>query len=257
MTALADVVEFLDHELRTGEVPDYDAAMNGLQLANGGTVTRVAAAVDLSINTVAAALDARADLLLVHHGMFWRGAEPVVGSAYDRLRAAIVGGLAVYSSHLPLDLHPTLGNNALLARELGLVSDGTFGSFRDVAIGVTGPCDVDTAVLFERVGKFSAAYKTTAVATQFAAGRRSKRWAIVTGAGANTDTIAEARARGVDTLIVGEGAHHTAVDAMESGLVILYGGHYATETLGIRALSAHVAARFGLETVFVDVPTGL
>ena len=257
MTALRDVVDFLDVELRTAETPDYDAAQNGLQLANDGKVTRVAAAVDVSFNTISAALDAKADLLLVHHGMFWRGAEPLVGANYERLKRAIDGGLAVYASHLPLDLHPTLGNNALLAKELALTPTGTFSRYRDIEVGVAGSSDIETAELVGRLRSFSAQFATTVVATPFAKGRRTKRWAIVTGAGASSDSIAEAVERGVDTLIVGEGPHHTAVQAMELDLVILYGGHYATETLGVRALATYVGKKFGLDTTFVDVPTGL
>lgn len=257
MTALAGLVNHLDAELRTAEVPDYEGALNGLQLTNAGQVTRVAAAVDYSANTVATALRERADLLLVHHGMYWRGAQRLVGVAYDRLRNAIAGGLAVYASHIPLDLHPVLGNNALLARELRLSADGTFGRFRGIEIGVSGSADLATAELVDRTRRFSDQFETTVVATPFPSGHRTRRWAIVTGAGANADTLAEARERSVDTLIVGEGSHHTAVEAMEAGLVVLYAGHYATETLGVRALATHLASRFDVTAVFVNVPTGL
>jgi dinuclear metal center YbgI/SA1388 family protein len=257
MTALTEVVSYLDAELRSAEVPDYDAAFNGLQLANGGNVTRVAAAVDYSANTVAGALREKADLLLVHHGMFWRGSQALVGVAFDRLRDAISGGLAIYSSHIPLDMHPVHGNNVLLAKELSLKPDGTFGQFRGVEIGVTGASDIATDTLATKAREYSAQFETALVATPFPKGHRTKRWAIITGAGASSSTLAEARARGVDTLIVGEGTHHTAVEAMELGLVVLYGGHYATETLGVRALATHLAERFAISSVFVNVPTGL
>jgi dinuclear metal center YbgI/SA1388 family protein len=258
MARLEEIVRYLDEELRTADVPDYEAALNGLQLANRGTVTRVAAAVDFSARTVADAVRAKADLLVVHHGMFWRGAHAFVGSSYDRLSAAIMNDLAVYSSHIPLDLHPVLGNNVLLARELGLDPDGSFGRWRGgVEIGVMGNADVATASLVQHVRDFSARFNTTAVTTPFEASRRTRRWAIITGAGASSDTLAEARERGVDTFVVGEGAHHTAVDAMESDIVVIYGGHYATETLGVRATADRLAEHFPVETMFVDVPTGL
>jgi dinuclear metal center YbgI/SA1388 family protein len=257
MTKLGDIVSYLDTELRTAETPDYDVAFNGLQLANAGSVTRIAAAVDYSANTVAAALRERADLLVVHHGMFWRGSHPIVGVAFDRLRDAIGGGLAIYSSHIPLDMHPVWGNNVLLAKELGLTPDSTFGQFRGVEVGVSGACDIATASLVDRTREFSSQFNTTLVATTFAKEHRTKRWAVVTGAGVNSASLAEARARGVDTLIVGEGAHHTAVEAMELGVVVLYAGHYATETLGVRAVVSHLASRFGVPSVFVNVPTGL
>ena len=257
MVELNAVVRYLDSELRSSEIPDYDAALNGLQLANSGSITRIAAAVDYSVDTVTGAIRERANLLIVHHGMFWRGAHRLLGPAYERLRAAISGDLAIYSSHIPLDLHPKWGNNVLLARELRLEPDGAFGRFRGVEIGVTGQTDMDTRTLVERLRTYSARYHTTAVNTRFSAERRTKRWAIITGAGANPETLAEARERGVDTLIVGEGTHHTAVEAMENDLVVIYGGHYATETLGVRAVAEHVAERFRVSCAFVDVPTGL
>ena len=257
MTALAGIVSYLDAELRSSEIPDYDAALNGLQLGNAGSVTRVAAAVDYSAMTIKAALKERADLLIVHHGMFWRGAHPIVDVAYERLKQALAGGLAIYSSHIPLDLHPTYGNNVLLAKELGLAPDSAFGKFRGVEIGVSGAGDVATDALAERVRRFSSPFRTTLVCTTIPSGHRTKRWAIITGAGANSSTLAEARERGVDALIVGEGTHHTAVEAMEAGLVLMYAGHYATETLGVRALADHVASRFAVSSVFVDIPTGL
>ena len=257
MAELDAVVRFLDDELRTGEIPDYDAALNGLQLGNAGRVTKIAAAVDFSGATVAGALREKADLLIVHHGMFWAGRERLVGPAFSRLRAAIEGGLAVYSSHLPLDLHPTFGNNALFARELQLKPDQTFGRYKSVEIGVMGTADVPTAQLFERVQAHSRRFATTAVCTSKDAGRRTRRWAIVTGAGASSDTLAEAVERGVDTLIVGEGPHHSAVAAGELGVAVMYAGHYASEVFGVRALAEHAAKRFGLQATFVDVPTGL
>lgn len=257
MAQLTEIARFLDEELRTTEIPDYEGALNGLQLANGGTVTRVAAAVDCSAKAIAGALAERADLLLVHHGMFWGGAQRIVGAAYDRIRSAIGGNLAIYSSHLPLDMHHTLGNNALLASALDLKVDRPFGRYRDIAVGVAGSSDISTKELVERLRAISSRYATTLVTTPFADSRRTRRWAIVTGAGASSATLAEAREIGADTLIVGEGPHHTAVEAIDSGLCVAYAGHYATETFGVRALAATVSERFGVPWTFVDVPTGL
>lgn len=256
MTDLREVVRYLDAELRTAEVPDYERAFNGLQLDNSGRISRIAAAVDFSANTVASAIRERAQLLIVHHGMFWR-TQRLVGVAYERLREAIAADLAVYASHIPLDMHPELGNNALLARELELAVSATFGRYEKVEIGVMGISDLSTQSLFDRMRTFSARYNTTAVSTPFDDERKTRRWAIVTGAGASTETLDEAREKGVDTLIVGEGAHHTAVQAMEQGVVVIYGGHYATETLGVRSLAEQVSKQFDVPWVFVDVPTGL
>jgi dinuclear metal center YbgI/SA1388 family protein len=256
MADLRTVVRYLDDELRTAEIPDSDLALNGLQLENSGTVARVAAAVDFSADTVTGALREKAQLLLVHHGMFWR-AQRMTGAAYQRLRESIAGDLAVYSSHIPLDMHPELGNNVLLAKALQLSAGGTFGRYKGVEIGVWGTTDLPTQSLFDRARAFSAQYNTVAVSTPFVPDRRTRRWAIITGAGASADTLAEVRERGVDTLIVGEGSHHTAVQAMEDQIVIVYAGHYATETLGVRALAEHVSKRFDVPWIFVNVPTGL
>lgn len=257
MARLAEVVEYLDAELRTAEVPDAEVALNGLQLANAGDVTRVAAAVDFSLATVRRAVTDGANLLVVHHGMFWRGAEPLVGRTYERLQAAIAGNLAVYSSHLPLDTHPELGNNALLARALELRPTASFGRYRDIDVGVMGEVDVPTSALVERVRAFARPFGSVVVATRVGDDHRTRRWAIVTGAGASGATLAEARRRSVDTLIVGEGPHHTAVEAAEQGPVVVYAGHYATETLGVQAVATRLADRFGVSWTFIDVPTGL
>ena len=257
MAELDAIVGFLDAELRTREVPDFDAAVNGLQLANGGTVSRVAATVDYSARAVEAAVAQKADLLLVHHGMFWSGAQPIVGTAYRALRTAMTAGLAVYASHIPLDLHPTLGNNVLLARALGLTPDGPFGRYRDVHVGVSGTADVATVDLMGRLRALSARHATTLVTTPVDASRRTRRWAIVTGSGASSQTIGEAREIGADTLIVGEGPHHSAVSAMDAGLCIAYAGHYATETFGVEALARTLSDRFGIPWTFLDLPTGL
>jgi len=251
------IVRYLDDELRTSEVPDYDAALNGLQLANRGQVRRIAAAVDFSADTIDGAVREGANLLVVHHGMFWRGQHAFVGRAYDRLATAVSNDLAVYSSHIPLDLHPGFGNNVLLAKALQLQPDGTFGRYKGVEIGVMGESDVSTQDILVRLREFAAQFRTNVVATPFGAGRVTRRWAIITGAGASPQSLAEVAERGVDTFIVGEGAHHTAVHAIEHGLAIMYAGHYATETLGVRALVEHLSSRFGVSSTFVDVPTGL
>ena len=257
MTRLDEIVARLDDWMRTTEIPDYPGAVNGLQVQNAGEVQKVAAAVDLSRRTIEGAIAAGANLLLVHHGAFWGGVQPIRGAVYDRLRLLLSNDVAVYSSHLPLDLHPELGNNVLLARELGLQPAAGFGRFQTVTIGVSGTTDLPTAALVERAASFSRAHGGGVVATPFPEGRHTRRWAICTGAGASSDTIREASLSEIDTLIVGEGPHHTAVDAPEAGLVIIYAGHYATETLGVRALAERVAADFRIPWTFIEAPTGL
>jgi dinuclear metal center YbgI/SA1388 family protein len=257
MARLDEVTAFLDGLLRVRELPDYPQALNGLQVENRGEVTRIAAAVDYSLRSIEGAVRERADLLLVHHGLFWAGAQPLRGPAYERLRRVFEHGLAVYSAHLPLDAHPDLGNNALLARELGLDASGGFARFQGAPIGLQGLCDLATAELVERARALARRHGGEVVATPFPSERRTRRWAVCTGAGASADTLAESRASGVDTLVAGEGPHWTAVDAIDQGLVVIYAGHYATETLGVGAVAQRVAERFGLPWSFVAAPTGL
>lgn len=257
MTPLREIVAHLDAQLRTTEVPDYPPAVNGLQLQNAGEVTRVAAAVDFSLRAVQAAVSAGADLLVVHHGMFWGGTQPVRGPQYERIASLIRNDVAVYASHLPLDVHPTLGNNALLARELGLVPAAGFARFQTIDVGVRGECDVPTRELADRARHFAARYDGTVVVTPHARSRRTRAFGICTGAGASSETIREAVRLGIDTLIVGEGPHHTGVEAADVDLTIIYAGHYATETLGVQAIGAELEREFGLPWSFLDLPTGL
>ena len=251
------IAERLDALLRTAEIPDYSAALNGLQFANRGDVHRVATAVDFSSHTVREAAAARAQMLLVHHGMFWSGLQAVTGLVYERYRELVTHDIAVYSAHLPLDMHPELGNNALLARRLGLDPSAGFARYKTVDVGLSGSADVDTATLVERARQLAREAGGDVVVTPFDGTRRTRRWAICTGAGADSDTIREAAEREIDTLIVGEGPHHTAVQARDLGIVVVYAGHYATETLGIRALGEFVAREFAVEAQFLDAPTGL
>jgi dinuclear metal center YbgI/SA1388 family protein len=255
--SLEQIAEHLDAMLRTGEVPDYPGAMNGVQVEHTGPVTRCAVTVDASLRTIDAAIDAGANLLIVHHGLFWGGAQPLRGRAFERVRRLIANDVAVYASHLPLDLHPTVGNNALLARELGLVPSAGFARFQSVTIGVMGESDIETAALATRSAAIASREGGTLVTVGDAPGRRTRRWAICTGAGASSDTLREAAAAGIDTLIVGEGPHHTGVEAPEMGIAVLYAGHYATETFGVRALGDEVERAFGIPWSYIAAPTGL
>jgi len=257
MTTSAQLAEYLDTLLDVPSTPDYSNALNGLQLANAGEIVKVAAAVDFSSRTISGAVDAEANLLLVHHGMFWGGLQPLRGPNYTRLKSLIDHDVAVYAAHLPLDRHPTYGNNALLARELGLEPSGDFAMYKTIAIGVRGQADVDTLDLTQRTRAFAQSYGGDVRTTPILPGQRTRHWAICSGGGASPDSLREAAQLGIDTLIVGEGPHHTAVDAAELGITILYAGHYATETLGVRALGAHLLDRFGIPWTFIDAPTGL
>jgi dinuclear metal center YbgI/SA1388 family protein len=255
--SLADIARHLDALLRTAEIADYPGAMNGIQVEHVGPVARCAVAVDASLRTIDATIESGATLLIVHHGLFWGGTQPLRGRAFERIRRLIANDVAVYSSHLPLDMHPEMGNNALLARELGLEPTEGFASYQGVPIGVMGEADVETSMLAGRCATLSRREGGHLVTVGQSPGRRTRRWAICSGAGASSETLREAAASGVDTMIVGEGPHHTAVDAPELGIAILYAGHYATETFGVRALGREVERVFGIPWSFIDAPSGL
>lgn len=257
MIETAALVEYLDTLLDTARIPDYPGAVNGLQLGNAGTVNKIAAAVDFSSRTVAAAIEQQANLLLVHHGMFWSGTQPLTGHRYRLFRSLIENDVAVYSSHLPLDCHGIFGNNVLLSHQLGLEPTETFATYKGLPIGVRGSSKVATAELVERASRFAAREGGKTVVTGFNPDAITTSWAICTGSGASAETLQEATSIGVDTLIVGEGPHWTAVEANELGITIIYAGHYATETLGVRALAEHLSQHFHLDWTPVHAPTGL
>jgi dinuclear metal center YbgI/SA1388 family protein len=254
---LEKIVTWLDDILESDATPDYPGALNGLQLANRGTVRKVAAAVDFSTRSVKAAIKEGANLLIVHHGMFWAGAQAIVGQRYSRLVDMIDADLAVYSSHLPLDRHPQLGNNVLLAKALGLEPSEPFARFKDIFIGAQGTSDVPTSALVDLARAFSQGHGGDTIATAHGAARITRRWAICTGTGASAETLDEASRDGIDTLIVGEGPHWTAVDAADRDLAIIYVGHYASETLGVYALAAEVSSQFDIAWTKISAPTGL
>jgi dinuclear metal center YbgI/SA1388 family protein len=250
-TSLAAVVKYCDQTLRTAEIGDYDGAVNGLQMENAGTVTRLAATVDASLATVKLAIAARADLLVVHHGLFWSPAQPWTGKKFELIKRLVENNLAVYSSHLPLDTHPRLGNNAQLAAALGLKNWKPFFESHGQPIGLQLRRKISRTELAEKLER-----ATGAKPRLIPGGREMcERIGIVTGgAGGELKLAAEA---GVDTFITGEGPHWTFALAEELGLNVFYGGHYATETFGVKALAAELSKKFNVPWVFLHHPTGL
>ena len=240
-----------DNLLRISEIGDWDAALNGLQLENDGSVRKIAAAVDASTRTIEAAIACGADLLVVHHGLFWRGLQPITGGFARQLRLAFHHNLAIYSAHLPLDVHPTLGNNALLAATLGLIDTQPFLEMKGQLAGLRGTSDLPLAQLKAKLEQSLGG--PVKLCAHGPADARSV--AVVTG-GAGSEIYEVAKA-GINTFITGEAPHWAAVAAQELGINLLLGGHYATETFGVEALAAHLGERFGLPQEFIDVPTGL
>ena len=257
MTTIDEVAGYAESLLRTRMIPDYPSALNGLQCHAPGHVRRIAAAVDFSTRAIEGANELDANLLIVHHGMFWGGLSPLTGATYRRTRLLFEHDIAVYSSHTPLDCHPILGNNVLLARELELTPTREFARYQGISIGVAGDSDVATRSLVDKATSFARSYGHVARTTPFTNERRTRRWGMCSGAGAAADTLQEAIDAGIDTLIVGEGAHWTAITAEENDLVVVYAGHYATETLGVCALAQHFGEKYGVPWDFISAPTGL
>lgn len=251
MASLKEIVSYLDAELRISEIPDYPGALNGLQLENTGTVTKVAAAVDASLPVVEKAVAAGADLLVVHHGMFWQGAQPLTRAFYRKIKTAMDAGLAIYSAHLPLDVHPEMGNNILLMKALGFTPDGTFFDWKGMDLGLTASVEISREILVKQVTEVVGG----PVHLCPGGGAVVRRVGVVTG-GAGSE-VALCAAEGMDTFITGEGPHWSYPMAEELGLNVLYAGHYATETFGVKALAGRLARDFALEREFIDHPSGL
>jgi len=250
---LAELTNYLNDLLQISTVPDYPQALNGLQMENHhGEVTKIVAAVDAHLPVVKQAIARGADLLLVHHGLFWSGAQPVVGSAFEKMKQCLDNNLAIYSAHLPLDGHLEFGNSILLGTRLGLGIGWTpFFPYKNYNIGVRAAVDISRD---ELTNLLTAALGATA---HLCAGgpARVRNIGIVTG-GAGAE-VAAAKALGIDTFITGEGPHWSYTLAEELGVNLFYGGHYATETFGVKALAEHLSGRFGIPWEFVDHPTGL
>lgn len=248
---LSTLTTFLDEYLRIGEIADWSGALNGLQIENEGRVTKIGAAVDATLPVLEKAVAAGVDFLLVHHGLFWQGAQPLRGTNYRKIKHAFEHNLALYSAHLPLDLHPEVGNNAVLARALGLTGTEPFFPEKGQLIGLRVETEIARTELLARL--------TVALgsAPHLAPGGPvlCQRIGIVTG-GAGAE-VERAAAGGVDTFITGEGPHWSYGLAEELGVNLIYGGHYATETFGVKALAGLLSGKFDLPWVFLDHPTGL
>jgi dinuclear metal center YbgI/SA1388 family protein len=246
------VLNELDALLTTTPFPDDARAWNGLQIEGTRDIQHVVAAVDSSEVVLERTIALGGDLLLVHHGLFWDPERRVTGRRRRKLARALEHGLWVYSAHLPLDAHPTLGNAACLLRGLGVEPAEPFGILKGTAIGWAGRGDFESEEALE--GLVSSLVGGP-VRTVWGPKTPPRRIGVITGAGASF--LEEANAAGLDTLITGEAPHHAFFDARELGVRLILAGHYRTETFGVRAVAAHLAERFGLRWSFVDDPSGL
>jgi len=251
VATLSQIVSYADEHLRIREIEDWPNALNGLQVENSGAVTKIGAAVDASTRTIDLAIERGINLLVVHHGLFWPGLQPISGGRRRMLEQILRNDLALYSAHLPLDVHSVLGNNAQLADSLGLEDTKPFFEVKGQPIGLRIAARISRDDLARKLEQ-SLGGPVRMFATGPAA---TKSIGLITG-GAGSEIYAVAR-EGIDTFITGEAPHWAAVAAEELGINLLLGGHYATETFGVKTLAAHLSERFNLPWEFIDSPTGL
>lgn len=251
MTSLSEIVNHTNDFLRIREIGDWDNALNGLQIENSGNVSRIGAAVDASTRTLKAAAKQNIDLLIVHHGLFWPGLQPVTGILRRQLGLAFENNIALYGAHLPLDLHPQVGNNAQLAAALDLKSTQPFFEEKGQLIGLKARTSLPRSELDRKLQK---ALSSPVKAFMFGPRKTGTIGIITGGAGSEIHKVAQ---EGIDTFITGEAPHWAAVAADELGMNLLLGGHYATEVFGVKALAAHLSKRFKIPWAFIDCPTGM
>ncbi len=250
MTA-RELAQHLNEVLKVGEIPDL--SLNGLQVDNEGEVERVGVAVDISERAVAEAIRRKIQFLVVHHGLFWGKVLPITGPMYRRVRQLVQGNVALYAAHLPLDLHPELGNNAVLVRDLGWPDAGEIGDYHGVKIGRRvdfGEPRPLKAVLAELNRYFA----TEPVLWSFGP-HRVRTVAVISGKAISL--LPEVAEAGIDLLVTGETDHASYWAAQEYGVNVAFYGHYNTERLGVRAVGAYLQQTFGLPYEFIELPTGL
>jgi dinuclear metal center YbgI/SA1388 family protein len=245
--SLTQLTSWLDGYLNVADFKDW--SNNGLQVEGNSVVTRVAASVDTSLRSIEDAVASGANLMVVHHGLFWNKPMMVTGPHRRRLQAALDAGLSIYAAHLPLDAHPEIGNNAMIALALSVQNvQPAFG------IGRMGelPYELTLQDFAERVQKLTG---EICLVHGGGGGTGVHKLGIVSGSGA--DFIEEAARLGLDTLLTGEPEHKHFHDAFELGINVVYAGHYETEVFGVRALAAKLEDQFGLPWQYLHLPTGL
>jgi len=246
MPTLEELVAYCDKRVRRREIADFPNALNGLQVANSGRVAKIGAAVDAGAVPFKLAAAAGVQFLIVHHGIFWDGVQPLTGARRTRLKILFDADCALYSSHLPLDAHPQIGNNALIARALGLRVSDWITRYQNTPITALVAKPPTRAKLRARLEKL---FPRGIVALEFGP-EQPRKLAILSGS--SSSVLAQFPDEGVDTLVTGELKQSAFNFAQEAGMNLYICGHYATEVFGVRALAEECAARFGLPWEFLD-----
>lgn len=251
---LCEIDKWIRRQLPIDDMARKDASLNGIQVGQADQdVKTVAFAVDACRETFRRAAALKADMLVVHHGLFWGKPLAVTGPHYDRLNFLMENHLALYAAHLPLDMDPELGNNIQLARLLELTNVEAFGDYHGDSIGFAGRLPQEMSI-DELSGRLTAGAASDAAVLPFGP-EKIRSVGIVSGGAPNC--VSEAIEKGLDCFITGDASHQIYHQAQEAGIHVIFGGHYKTEIWGVRALAARMKEELKLETVFVDVPTGL
>ena len=245
-----EIVQFLDERLDIRRVKDKSS--NGLQVAGTGQVARLAVATDAAMATYKRAAAEGCDMMLVHHGLIWGGIQYVTHRNHEHLKFLLERDMNLYAAHLPLDMHPEIGNNALLALQLGLGEKKPFGNYQGEAIGISGKLR-DPLSSQEIADRFAANLGGTPRILGFGPSK-NRSIAVISGGGGSV--LNEVVENGFDCFITGEISHDIFHPALEGRVNVVLLGHYLSETVGVRALGEEVAARFGIPMVFIDEPTG-
>jgi dinuclear metal center YbgI/SA1388 family protein len=244
------LIDYLDDLLNIRGIEDD--SLNGLQVANSGTLHKVALAVDASAASIKKAKEIGAQLLFVHHGLFWGRPLPLTGYMYQRIQLLIKSDIALYAAHLPLDFHPDLGNNTQLCKLMGWPIVGDFGEYRGSTIGKE--VRLEKPVLFsEVVDQFRRNLKCEPIIWDFGTEKVMRLGCVSGGALTMLDQAIRAK---LDVYVTGEPKHSFYWIAKEASINVIFGGHYTTETFGVQAVGEVIQKEFGLETVFIDLPTG-
>jgi dinuclear metal center YbgI/SA1388 family protein len=243
------IVTLLDKTLKTSEI--RDRSVNGLQVEGAAEITKIGLAVDASLEAYKVANEKGCQMAIVHHGMIWEGIKRITGPVYWQIEIMKKNDINLYASHLPLDMHPTLGNNILLAKALGLRNILPFGEYHGSHIGFEGvlPRAATVKSISELVRKkFGGPVSSLSFGPQ-----KIRRVAVISGHGSSC--LPEAIEKKVDLFVTGESSHENHHAALEGKINVVYGGHYHTEKSGVQALGEFLKKKFGIETVFLDVPT--
>jgi len=244
MADLEKIVQYCDERVKRTSISDFKGSVNGLQIANNGVVKKVGAAVDAGLIPFKEAAERGIDLLIVHHGLFWVPPTPLTGVNYEKVKLLMDENIAVYSSHLPLDAHPEIGNNVLLAKALGLEVERTCFPYEGTDLGVIATGCKSRDQLHDKINEVLGIMD----AIEFGSNKPEKI-AILTGSGASV--VDQLLKEGVDTLITGELRQHHFNMAQELKLNLYPCGHYTTETFGVKALAQEISEKFGIPWEFI------